>query len=156
MSSNFPVQNKPFPESHVIKVDELIGKEGLNFYMKRRPHLKTEDASFGKRLARIRKACGLTQAELAERVGLSRRMLAYYEAQSQHIPSASILPALAKALKCSSDQLLGLKNLKIKEPGVSMKLQSKLNIIPKLPRKQRKAVLDYAQALYRDQQKQNQ
>lgn len=123
----------------------------LTLIMKKKPSIPIEEASFGRRLARIRKAHGLTQGDLAKHCGISQRMIAYYEAQSRHIPPSSLLPTMAKFLKVSADELLGLKKIKIKDLDISMKLQSKLNIIPKLPRKQRKAVLDYAQALYRDQ-----
>ncbi len=42
--------------------------------------------SFGARLTKVRKAAGSTQQELADEVGVSRRMLAYYEVQSDHPP----------------------------------------------------------------------
>ncbi|MHB8784091.1 MAG: helix-turn-helix domain-containing protein [Desulfobacteria bacterium] len=41
-------------------------------------------ADFGQRLARMRKAAGYTQAELAAEVGISRRNLAYYETQKSY------------------------------------------------------------------------
>ena len=40
---------------------------------------KEENMSFGARLAALRKAAGFTQQELANEVGTSRRMIAYYE-----------------------------------------------------------------------------
>jgi transcriptional regulator with XRE-family HTH domain len=52
---------------------------------------------FGERLARLRKARGLTQAALGESVGLSQRMIAYYKAQGGQ-PPGPILPELARAL----------------------------------------------------------
>lgn len=38
-------------------------------------------AGFGARLAELRKAAGFTQQQLADEVGVSRRMVAYYEAR---------------------------------------------------------------------------
>lgn len=67
---------------------------------------KEETMTFGQRLAQLRKARGFTQQELADETGLSRRMLAYYERQSQHPPTTH-LPTLARALKVSADELLG-------------------------------------------------
>lgn len=51
---------------------------------------KEETMTFGQRLAQLRKARGFTQQELADETGLSRRMLAYYERQSQHPPTTHL------------------------------------------------------------------
>ena len=50
-------------------------------------HTKQAQASFGHRLATLRKAAGFTQQELADEIGASRRMIAYYEAESDHPPA---------------------------------------------------------------------
>ena len=39
----------------------------------------TADEAFGERLARLRKTRGYTQTELGEMLGLSQRMMTYYE-----------------------------------------------------------------------------
>ncbi len=72
---------------------------------------KGETTMFGQRLVQLRKARGFTQQELADEVGLSRRMVAYYESQTQHPPTTH-LPAFAKALKVSTDELLGTAAVK--------------------------------------------
>ncbi|MEA2700440.1 MAG: hypothetical protein QOI66_4711 [Myxococcales bacterium] len=59
---------------------------------------------FGKRLAQLRKARGLTQTELGHKVGISFRMVAYYEGQTNYLPT-HILPQLARALGVSVDEL---------------------------------------------------
>jgi transcriptional regulator with XRE-family HTH domain len=107
---------------------------------------RLKEASFGKRMAQIRKARGITQAELSKRIGVSRRMVVYYESQSDFIPGEH-LSSIAKALKVSTDELLGLKGLALKDSGESMRLMNKLRMISQLPPRQRKAVIDYADAL---------
>ncbi|WP_444901863.1 helix-turn-helix domain-containing protein [Microbulbifer sp. SSSA007] len=73
-------------------------------------------ADFGKCLAQLRKAAGYTQEELAEEIGATRRVIAYYETESEH-PPANLLVDLAQALKVSTDELLGVKPVKkIKQP----------------------------------------
>ncbi len=67
---------------------------------------KEETMSFGARLAALRKAAGFTQQELANEVGTSRRMIAYYEGQTAH-PPTTLLPAIATALRITTDELLG-------------------------------------------------
>jgi transcriptional regulator with XRE-family HTH domain len=73
------------------------------------PKSKSEASvvGFGERLAQLRKAAGFTQQEVANEVGVSRRMIAYYEGQTEH-PPTTLLPALARALKLSTDALLGV------------------------------------------------
>ncbi len=64
--------------------------------------------SFGRRMARLRKVAGYTQQQLADEIGVSRRMIAYYEGETGH-PPASFLADLAQALSVSADRLLGIE-----------------------------------------------
>ncbi|MBB3062438.1 helix-turn-helix domain-containing protein [Microbulbifer rhizosphaerae] len=66
---------------------------------------------FGRRLADLRKQAGYTQVELANELGVSQRMISYYEGHSDFPPS-NLLPAMAKLLGVSADELLGIKPLK--------------------------------------------
>lgn len=114
------------------------------------PKQKTpQAASFGQRLTVLRKAAGYTQQELADEVGVSRRMIAYYEGQSEH-PPTTLLPALAQALHVSADELLGL------EPPVTAKragarprdnrLQRRLQQIESLPPEERRQLIQIVDA----------
>lgn len=96
---------------------------------------------FGKQLARLRKEAGYTQHELADEIGATRRMIAYYEAESEHPPTA-ILTDLAKTLKVSTDQLLGLQAIhsaKSKQPD--SRLLRRLQQIDKLSAAKRKQII---------------
>jgi transcriptional regulator with XRE-family HTH domain len=64
-------------------------------------------APFGERLAQLRKAAGYTQVQLAEHIGLSQRMISYYEKTDDH-PIAKVLRHFARALEVSTDELLGV------------------------------------------------
>ena len=77
------------------------------------PTMKKETTTFdfGKRLASLRKAGGLTQQELGDKVGVSRRVIAYYEGETNYPPAHLIVP-LAKALNVSTDELLGFSTQK--------------------------------------------
>lgn len=55
-------------------------------------------------LAPRRKAAGMTQAQLAEAIGVERPALAMWEIGASW-PSARILPALADTLLCTIDEL---------------------------------------------------
>ncbi len=62
-------------------------------------------------LKRIRKESGLTQSQLAEKIGLSVRMVQQYEQAQNDINKAAgiTLYQLAKALDCTMEELLDLK-----------------------------------------------
>jgi transcriptional regulator with XRE-family HTH domain len=99
-------------------------------------------ADFGQRLARMRKAAGYTQAELAAEVGISRRNLAYYETQTQHPPS-SILPELAKALNVTIDELMGATPIRKAARAGSSRLQRRLAQIEKLNAREKRQILQF-------------
>jgi transcriptional regulator with XRE-family HTH domain len=103
--------------------------------------------SFGQRMARLRKAAGLTQMQLAQRVGISRRMVAYYEGQSER-PPAHALDQLAQVLRVSADQLLGRRPTgeEIHIP-FDVRIWRRLRVIEQLSPADRNAVIKYAEAL---------
>lgn len=112
--------------------------------MKQKPKADLKE-SFGERIERLRKARGLTQEELAERIGSTQRVIAYYEGETTHIPSNLLVP-LAKALRISVDELLGLKRDQIQSPRYAS-LWRKLKKAEALSKKDQKAVLHYIEAL---------
>jgi transcriptional regulator with XRE-family HTH domain len=67
----------------------------------------TTEQGFGMRLSELRKAAGYTQVQLAQALGMSQRMIAYYESIEDN-PLAKILRLLAQTLRISTDELLGV------------------------------------------------
>lgn len=104
--------------------------------------INEELSRFGKRLAKLRKGAGYTQQQLAEEIGATRRMIAYYEAESQH-PPANMLVDLARALNVSADELLGIKP--VETLPISSRLERRIRQIEKLgprPRQQITQLID--------------
>ena len=99
---------------------------------------KKELTSFGTRLVQLRTAAGFTQQELASEIGVSRRMIAYYEGETKHPPS-SLLPAIAAALGISVDQLLSVQP--IRRPKLNSGLQRRLQKIEKMEMKEKRHLL---------------
>jgi transcriptional regulator with XRE-family HTH domain len=104
------------------------------------------EEGFATRLARLRKAAGFTQQQLAAEIGISRRRIAYYEAESDH-PPASLLPKLARALNTTVDELLGAEPLKRKARPASLspRLERRLRQIESLspkPKQQLLSIID--------------
>lgn len=60
---------------------------------------------FGRRLIELRESQGVSQAALAERLGVERSRLGKWE-QGHHIPPLPFVPTLAAALGVSADELL--------------------------------------------------
>ena len=100
---------------------------------------------FGTRLAELRKAAGFTQEELAESIGMSRRMLAYYEVESEH-PPTTLLPAIAAALNISTDELLGHAPVKKAPKGKDSRLERRLQQLAKLPPQEKRQALQLLDA----------
>lgn len=129
MSSLSP--NAPKTDATLLGIIDRSGVDTM-------PRKKIEDpTSFGARLAAFRKAAGYTQVELAEELGVSQRMMAYYESPQAN-PPATLLPAIAKALGVTTDELLGATPISKRTKPTSSRLQRRLQQLEKLdPRKKR-------------------
>ena len=62
---------------------------------------------FGSRLKELRTQAGLTQLQLAQRMGITKSVVSFYELQ-ERTPSPDILVKLAGIFRVSTDYLLGL------------------------------------------------
>jgi transcriptional regulator with XRE-family HTH domain len=88
----------------------------------------------------------LTQAHLGDLVGVSNRVIAYYEKEPQYPPSRLIVP-LAKALGVSSDELLGMKEAKPDLDPARAALWRNLKVVEVLPQIDQKAILHYIKTI---------
>lgn len=98
---------------------------------------------FGERLARLRQAAGYSQRDLAAEVGISQRMVAYYEKQSEY-PPTHLFPALA--LGISADQLLGIEGMKNSNRARDNRLWRRFSQVEKLPAPDRKQIVQLLDA----------
>jgi transcriptional regulator with XRE-family HTH domain len=87
--------------------------------------------SFGERLAQMRKAAGYTQVEFAAEIGITQRMVAYYEAPDAQ-PPAHLLPQMAQALGVGTDVLLGMSAPRPVKKVAASRLERRLIEIEKL------------------------
>ena len=63
---------------------------------------------FGKKLKELRKQSGMTQAQLAVKLGITKSVVSYYEL-SERTPSPEVLRDIALIFKVSTDYLLGIE-----------------------------------------------
>jgi transcriptional regulator with XRE-family HTH domain len=112
------------------------------------PKVKTTKAeSTGDRIRELRKLRGLTQTELGKLIGVSQRVITYYENEGGSL-SPELLARIAGALRVTADQLLGRK--KDRTPGTTpenLRLWRRLKRVEDLPPQDKKAVLKMIDAL---------
>jgi transcriptional regulator with XRE-family HTH domain len=93
---------------------------------------------FGERLHGLREAAGLSQQQLAERVGISQAAYAWWERRPVALRPDQILK-LATVLNVSADDLLGVRPKRTK-PGPKTKLQVQIEQIQRLPRAKQQTI----------------
>jgi len=107
---------------------------------KLKPGFRTGDEFFSQRFARLRKKASFSQRELAAKVGVSHRVIAYYEGESKYTP-AHLLPRLSRALGISINELLGLTKQKSEKGHRESTFRKRIEQVEKLsPTKQREVV----------------
>lgn len=99
-----------------------------------------QPGAFGKRLAGLRNEAGFTQKELADEIGATRRMIAYYETESDY-PPTNMLAGLAAALQVSTDELLGIRPHKTNTKQPDSRLLRRLQQVEKLSSAKKRQVI---------------
>lgn len=117
--------------------------------MAKRGSTEPADATFGTRLREFRNAKGLTQAALGHKVGLSQRMVAYYEIQGG-TPGPALLAKLAGALGVTTDALVGRDRAQKATTDVGhehVRIWRRFRRLTELPPHDRKAILKMIDAM---------
>lgn len=106
--------------------------------------------SLGDRIRRYRLEKGLTQTQLGKLIGVSQRVVAYYEVRGIS-PTPELLVRIADVLKVSTDALLGRKKGSGRsgggEPATNVRRQRHLKRLDELPLYDRKAIFRIIDAL---------
>jgi transcriptional regulator with XRE-family HTH domain len=97
--------------------------------------------ALGSRIALWRKDSHLTQAQLAETLGVSQPTMNAYELGQRRVP-VSALPVLAKALGVSLEELLGESKAATKKRGPASQLQRSIERISELPKPKQRFVME--------------
>lgn len=116
-----------------------------SFMPKRKIQLKEGEETFGERLARLRQTAGYSQRDLAAELGVSCRMVAYYEKETEY-PPAHLLPQMAKVLDVTTDQLLGVEKVKGNGRHRDNRLWRRFSKVEKLPASLRKQIVQILDA----------
>ncbi len=98
------------------------------------------DEEIGRRLKELRKQRGLSQAEVANEIGVHQSLVSEYERGTVRVPG-TVVAAFAGILRTSADVLLGLKPTKEKKTPNERRFIRRLERIEKLPRRAKDALL---------------
>jgi transcriptional regulator with XRE-family HTH domain len=127
------------PQSELFQTAEYAG--GMT--RKERPPL-------GQRLTELRQAAGLTQTQLAERIGVHPSNVGFWELSGTP-PRGEVLPKMAAVLGVSVDALLGVTPPKPKKQAAKGRLQLVFESASKLPRRQQEKVAEFVEAFVKQQ-----
>jgi transcriptional regulator with XRE-family HTH domain len=108
---------------------------------------KTLLKDFGARLKRLREKRGLSQAELADMIGVHKSHMLRYE-HGQTSPTAERIIALARVLRVTADALLR-GDRKGEEPleFANLRLYEQMRVLDQLPRSDQQTVIDLIDAV---------
>lgn len=106
---------------------------------------KKDRPPLGLRLTELRQAAGLTQIQLADKLGVHPSNIGFWELSGTP-PRGEVLPKMANALGVSVDALLGVTPPKPKRQAAKGRLQSVFEAASKLPRRQQEKVAEFVGA----------
>ena len=98
-------------------------------------------AQLGERIAQRRRDQAITQAQLAEALGVSQQTIQAYEVGRRRIP-VSALPLLARTLHAAIEELLGESPAATKRRGPPPRLQKHMELISQLPKPKQRFVME--------------
>ena len=112
-----------------------------------------EDKGFyqdmGQRIARLRKEQGLTQAQLAETLGVAQQTMAHYEVGRLRV-AVAMVPVLARTLAVPIDELLEGPAVSKGKRRPAPKLQRQLAHITQLPKAKQRSVTELLDTVIED------
>jgi len=110
---------------------------------------RTKGSEIGARVAALRARAGLTQGDVAERLGMSQRLLSYYEREASDIPASMLVP-LADVLGVGVHELLGISESGSRKPGPKGYLQERFEAVREMPRKDQQFVVKFLDQVLED------
>jgi transcriptional regulator with XRE-family HTH domain len=126
---------------------QLVFREGLYDALMHpggRP-AKHPRSNFGARIAHLREQAGLSQIDLAQKLGVSQQAVALWERKAGTVRSDT-LTKLAQALNVPVDVLLGVNSPKPKPSAAKGRLRLVFEKASRLPRRQQEKIVEFVEA----------
>ena len=101
--------------------------------------------AMGARIAQLRKDSSITQVQLAQVMEVSQQTVTSWEVGRRGVP-VSAVPALARALGCTVETLVGEKAATVRR-GPAPKLQQHMERINQLPKPQQRFVMQVLESV---------
>lgn len=120
----------------------MVTKQRGSYELKPLPEQDLWRLAFRERLARLRKARGLTQHVLADQVGVHVLQIRRYEGGSSQ-PTLEVIRRLAQALRVSADELIFDET----ERGPDEALRYQFEAISRMPAKEQEVVRELLEAV---------
>ena len=111
--------------------------------------LKTGKETIGQRLARLRKEKGLSQRELAKKIGLTQSIISAYELDTRTL-SAKMIAQFAVFYGVSTDEIIGLKSNGKEKIQLNLRLMKRIHKIERLSEYKQKLILRMIDSYLRD------
>lgn len=107
---------------------------------------KNPRSAIGQRITQARERTGISQAQLAERLGVTQPTVAYWERKAINIRS-DVLARIAQALDVSTDELLGTKPSSTRAVKPAGKARRVFDAVSRLPRRQQEKIVEVVEAM---------
>ena len=101
---------------------------------------KTKRSPLGERIATLRERAGLSQEQLADKVGSNQKTIAYWERRAVALKPEHI-DAVAAALGCTHQEILGIEAPKARGAGPVGKAKAIFERVSALPRDRQQKIL---------------
>jgi transcriptional regulator with XRE-family HTH domain len=101
---------------------------------------KSKRAPLGERITALRERAGLSQTQLAAKLGLGQQTVAYWERRASTLKSEQI-KAIAEALQAAPEEILGMNPPKKRGPGPTGKARQVFERVSQLPRATQQRIL---------------
>jgi len=112
-------------------------------------------SNLGHRITLARERAGISQADLAEKLGTSQPAIAYWERSASNLRS-DVIAKLSHALGVSADELLGTELPRQTASKPIGKARQIFEAVSKLPRRQQEKIFDILQPFVREQMNERQ
>jgi transcriptional regulator with XRE-family HTH domain len=133
MRETSPAEIRPYNPPAFLLEEPALGKT-------RDPLTEEGARAIGERLARLRKERGITQVEMAELLGASQGNVSDYERGEVRL-HGELLVKLARILKVSADEILGLDASPPRRAPRDRRLLRRLQDVDRLSKRDREALL---------------
>jgi len=110
---------------------------------------KNSRSDFGQRLYYARERAGLTQAQLADKLGVVQQVVAAWERRDCALKPSQVAE-IAQTVGVSSDYLLGISN-SLKSKGPIGKMRQVFEAASELPRRQQQKIAEFVEPFIEQQ-----